>query len=137
MTENAVRPALIVNFDDEVGTFPAQETANQALLVQHVDNIYGGGYAAVKALIVLTTDMVLPDEQEEFGEFLMRNGRHPDFQQRLYDGLEACWKGETTLPLERSEDSSETSSAQDGDQSSKDDSSSPDIPAEESLPEVA
>src|SRR5690349_5017485 len=113
MTDNAVRPVLVVDFGDEVGTFSAYERANQALLVQYADDVFGDGFAALKAVIALATDMVVEDERDDFGEFLLRNGRFDGFAQRLYDGLDKCWKGETTLPLEPSSDSSETSSAPD------------------------
>lgn len=126
-TPDKIAPALIVDFGDEVGTFPAHETANQAVLVEYAEDIYAGGYASVKATIKLAQDMVLDDSQEEFAEFLRRNGRAEDFTQKLYDALEKCWSGETHLPLESSSPSSDTSSPTSGDPSSKDDSSSPDI----------
>lgn len=124
-TSDKTAPALIVDFGDEVGTFPAHESANQAILVEYAEDIYAGGYASVKATIRLAQDMVLDDSQEEFAEFLRRNGRAEDFTQKLYDALEKCWSRETHLPLESSSPSSDTSSPTSGDPSSKEDSSSP------------
>ena len=134
---DTVQPSLVVDFGDERGEFKAHDRANQAVLVKYVDDLFAGGYAAVKAAVELSRDMVLPEDIDEFDEFLLRNGRAEDFTQKLYDALDACWKGETHLPLESSSPSSDTSSPTSGDPSSKEDSSSPATPESNETSEAA
>lgn len=129
MTDEAT-PLLVLDFGDGVkGEFKAHRYANQFLLVRHSDDLFRGGYKAIEAATILTLDQVLPEEKERLEQFLFENGRSDNYVDAISDGLQACWSGETNLPLEPSSDSSETSSPTDGDPSSKDDSSSPDTPA--------
>lgn len=120
------QPTLVIDFGDGVsGEFRAHRYANQFLLVRHVDQIFDSGYQAVQAVTVLVLDQVLPEERARLEDFLLENGRRDDYSQRLYDALDGCWKGETSLPLEPSSVSSGTSLSPETGQPSRDDSSSP------------
>ena len=127
MTENnAPTPLLVVDFGDgQRGEFKAHRYANQFLLVRHIDQLFAGGYEGLVAATNLALDQVLPEEKGRLEQFLFEHGRSEDYITAIHDGLQGCWTGETNLPLGSSPDSSETSSPTDGDQSSRDDSSSP------------
>ena len=126
---NDVQPTVVLDFgDDGSGTFKAHRYANQFLLVRHLDQAFGseGDYAAIVAATNLVRDQVLDEERDRLDEILYRAGRSEDYVVVIRDALGECWKGETSLPLDRSDDSSATTSPTGGDTSSTDDSSSPD-----------
>ena len=129
MTEmEDVQPTIVLDFgDDASGTFKAERYANQFLLVRHLDQAYGseGDYWAIVAVTNLVRDQVLPEEVARLDEFLLAHGRRDDYVTVIRDALGECWKGETNLPLEQSQDSSATTSPTDGETSSTGDSSSP------------
>ena len=128
MTED-VQPTIVLDFGDGVSeTFKAHRYANQFLLVRHLDQAFGseGDYYAIVAVTNLVRDQVLEEERSRLDEFLFAQGRHEDYVTVIRDGLGNCWQGETNLPLERSQDSSGTTSPTGGDTSSTGDSSSPD-----------
>lgn len=119
-------PLLVLDFGDGAREeFKAHRYANQFLLVRHIDQLFAGGYEGLVAATNLALDQVLPEEKPRLEQFLFENGRSESYIEAIHDGLQGCWKGETNLPLGSSSDSSETSSLTDGDQPSKDDSSSP------------
>lgn len=124
-------PLLVLDFGDgKRGEFKAHRYANQFLMVKHIDNMFAGGYDGLVAATTLAMDQVLPEEKEKLEQFLFENGRSDQYIIAIQNGLNGVLSGETNLPLESSQDSSETTSPQDGDQSSTDDSSSPATPEE-------
>ena len=125
MPENTeVQAALVLDFGDgATETFKAHRYANQFLLVKHVDDLFGDGYEALKAASILVMDQVEEDEHARLERFLYEHGREDTYLQAIRDGLGKVWSGETSLPLDRPSDSSETTSAPDGEPSSTGDSS--------------
>ena len=71
---------------------------------------------------------MLDEERDRLDEFLLAHGRSDDYVPVIRDALGECWKGETSLPLESSPASSETTSPTDGDTSSTEGLSSADTP---------
>ncbi len=138
MTEsNDVQATVVLDFGDgQPATFKAERYANQFLLVRHLDQAYGseGDYYAIVAVTNLVRDQVLDEERDRLDEFLLAHGRSEDYVPVIRDALGECWKGETNLPLESSQDSSATTSPTDGATSSTDASSSVDT-AERNLEE--
>lgn len=130
MTDNNdVQPTVVLDFGDgQPAEFKAERYANQFLLVRHLDQAYGseGDYYAIVAVTNLVRDQVLDEERDRLDEFLLAHGRSDDYVPVIRDALGDCWRGETNLPLEPSQDSSETTSPTDGDTSSTGDSSSED-----------
>ena len=136
MADNSTEPTplLVLDFGDgKRGEFKAHRFANQFLMVKHIDNMFSGGYDGLVAATTLAMDQVLPEEKEALEQFLYENGRSDQYIIAVQNGLNGVWSGETNLPLESSQDSSETTSPQDGDQSSTEDSSSPATPEETRL----
>ena len=130
-TAHEDQPALVIDFGDQgVGRFRAHRYANQFLMADQFELLFtGNSYQQAKAATLLAEDQVLPDEVPRLRAFLMEHGREVEYSQKVYDGLDACWQGETSFPSEPSPDSYTTTTPADGDTSSTDDSSSLDTPA--------
>lgn len=101
--ETETAPHLVLDFHDggDVGVFPAWPTMNQGVLWKYRNELTG-----FDAVMALTYSAVKADQTERLEEFLIAHGHADDFAQVLFDALEALVKGETNLPLERSQDSS-------------------------------
>lgn len=128
---NETQPALVLDFGDGAAeSFKAHRYANQFLLVRHVEELFGDGYDALKAASILVLDQVLDEDKARAERFLFEHGRSDTYLEAIREGLGKVWQGETTLPLDRPSDSSETTSPPGGGTSSMDDLSLLDMEAE-------
>lgn len=138
-TENAEgQPTIVITFGDDVGTFRAHRYANQFLLAKHLDNVLTtGGYHAIKGVTEIALDQCLPEDRAELEQFLLAHGYSDTYVASLYEALETCWRGETSLPFEPSSESSGTTSTPSGSSSSTDGLPSQDTEASETEHEPA
>jgi hypothetical protein len=100
-------PHLVLDLEGDRQQFPAYPHANQFLLVKHADALGEGGFATVLATTKLVVGQVLRDQRGAVEAYLEDHGGDPDYTDKLYASLTACWAGETNLPLAPSSVSSE------------------------------
>lgn len=138
-TENAEgQPTIVITFGDDVGTFRSHRYANQFLLAKHLDNVLlTGGYHAIKGVTDIVMDQTLPEDRPELERFLLTHGYADTYVATVYEALEKCWQGETSLPFGQSSESSDTISTPDGGSSSTDVSPSQDTGASQTEAEPA
>jgi hypothetical protein len=105
--EPVILPHLVLDLEGDRQQFPAYPHANQFLLVKHADALGEGGFATVLATTKLVVGQVLRDQRGAVEAYLEDHGGDPDYTDKLYASLTACWAGETNLPLAPSSVSSE------------------------------